>query len=144
MANYEPKTRETDASVEDFLRSLENVERQADGFRILEVFKRVTGEEPKMWGTAIIGFGHRVLKYESGRELDWPITAFSPRKGNITLYVLNDSPKQPGLLEKLGKHKASGGCLHIKHFSDVNEKVLETLIKESVIKVKKESSGPKK
>jgi len=144
MANYEPKTRQTDGSVEDFLRSLENVERQADGFRILEVFKRVTGEEPKMWGTAIIGFGHRVLKYGSGRELDWPITAFSPRKGNITLYVLNDSPKQPGLLEKLGKHKASGGCLHIKHFSDVNEKVLETLIKESVIKVKKESSGPKK
>jgi len=144
MANYEPKTRQTDGSVEDFLRSLENVERQADGFRILEVFKRVTGEEPKMWGTAIIGFGHRVLKYGSGRELDWPITAFSPRKGNITLYVLNDSPKQPGLLEKLGKHKASGGCLHIKRFSDVNEKVLETLIKESVIKVKKESSGPKK
>jgi len=144
MANYEPKTRETDASVEDFLRSLENVERQADGFRILEVFKRGTGEEPKMWGTAIIGFGHRVLKYGSGRELDWPITAFSQRKGNITLYVLNDSPKEPGLLEKLGKHKASGGCLHIKHFSDVNEKVLETLIKESVIKVKKESSGPKK
>src|SRR5436190_2807248 len=80
MANYEPKTRETDASVEDFLRSLENVERQADCFRILEVFKRVTREEPKMWGTAIIGFGHRVLKYESGRELDWPIAAFS-RKG---------------------------------------------------------------
>ena|SRR5436190_5377410 len=144
MANYEPKTRETDASVEDFLRSLENVERQADCFRILEVFKRVTREKPKMWGTAIIGFGHRVLKYESGRELDWPIAAFSPRKGNITLYVLNDSPKQPLLLEKLGKHKASGGCLHIKRFSDVNEKVLETLIKESVIKVKKESSGPKK
>ena len=95
-------------------------------------FKEVTGDKPKMWGTGIVGFGSRMIKYADGRELDWPVSAFAPRKGNITFYVLNSSPDQPKLLEKLGKHKASGGCLHIKRLSDVNEKVLADLIKASV------------
>ncbi len=132
MAKAELKTQVTDASVEDFLNSLENPVRRADGFRVLEMFKRVTGEEPKMWGPTIIGFGHSVLKYESGREMDWMEAAFSPRKANLTLYVICDSPKQPELLAKLGKHTTSVACLYIKRLSDVDEKVLENVIKDSV------------
>lgn len=132
MAKAELKTQLTDASVEDFLNSLENPVRRADGFRVLEMFKRVTGEEPKMWGPAIVGFGDSVLKYDSGREMDWMEAAFSPRKANLTLYVICDSPKQPALLTKLGKHTTSVACLYIKRLSDVDEKVLEDVIKDSV------------
>jgi hypothetical protein len=85
-----------------------------------------------MWGPSIIGFGHRVLKYESGREFDWMIAAFSPRKANLTLYVIADSPKQPELLAKLGKHTVSKACLYVKRLADIDEKVLEELIKEAV------------
>src|SRR5690606_22864848 len=87
MAKVEMKTKETDASVEDFLNAIENETRRADGFRVLEMYKRVTGEEPKMWGPAIIGFGNSKLKYPDGREIDWMLAAFSPRKQNLTLYV---------------------------------------------------------
>ena len=135
MAKYEPKTRQTDASVEDFLNSLENEVRRADGFRVLEMFNRVTGETPKMWGPAIIGYGCRPIKYPDGREFDWPITAFSPRKQNLTLYVICRSPKQPALLEKLGKHTTSVSCLYIKRLSDIDEKVLEKIIKDAYIHV---------
>ena len=131
IAKVELKTKETDASVEDFLNSIDNETRRADGFRVLEIYKRVTGEEPKMWGPAIIGFGHTVLKYDSGREMDWMKAAFSPRKQNMTLYVICDSPKQPELLAKLGKYKAKGVCLHINKLSDIDEKVLEAVIKDS-------------
>ena len=87
MAKYEPKTRETDASVEDFLHSIDNKERREDGFRVLEMFARITKKEPKMWGPAIVGFGNTVVKYSDGRELKWLATGFSPRKQNLTLYV---------------------------------------------------------
>jgi hypothetical protein len=139
MAKAELKTKLSDASVEEFLNSIENEERRTDGFKLLEIFKRVTGEEPKMWGPAIVGFGHDVLKYENGREFDWMITAFSPRKATLTLYVISDSPKQPELLEKLGKHTTSLACLYIKRLSDVDEKVLEKLIKDSVKHTKSKS-----
>jgi uncharacterized protein DUF1801 len=131
MAKVELKTKETDASVEDFLNAIENETRRRDGFRVLEIYKRVTGEQPKMWGPAIIGFGHQVLKYENGREMDWMKAAFSPRKQNMTLYVICDSPKQPALLAKLGKHKTSRACLYINKLSDVDEKVLEAIIRDS-------------
>jgi hypothetical protein len=137
MAKYELKTRETNASVDDFLNSFEDEEKRTDYFRVLEIFKKVTGEKPEMWGTGIVGFGSRIIKYADGRELDWPVAAFAPRKGNITFYVLNSSPDQPKLLEKLGKHKASGGCLHIKRLSDVDENVLADLIKASIKTVMK-------
>src|SRR5688500_11920522 len=125
MAKAELKTQETQASVEEFLNSVADPTRRADAFRVLEMYKRVTGEEPKMWGPAIVGFGHRVLKYETGREFDWMIAAFSPRKANMTLYVICDSPNQPELLAKLGKHTVSKACLYIKRLSDVDEKILE-------------------
>lgn len=131
MAKYEPKTRETDASVEDFLNSVENKERREDGFRLLEMYTRLTGETPRMWGPAIIGFGKVMLKYSNGRELDWPPASFSPRKQNLTLYVVNGTQKQKKLLEKLGKHSTTVACLCIKRLSDVDEKVLEKVIADA-------------
>ena len=131
MPKNEPKTRETDASVEDFLNSVENKERREDGFRVLEMFTRLTGEKPKMWGPAIIGFGKFKLRYPDGRELDWPAAAFSPRKQNLTLYVHTGTEKQKKLLEKLGKHSTSVSCLYIKRLSDVDAKVLERVIADA-------------
>ena len=131
MPKHEPKTRETDASVEDFLNSVENKERRDDGFRVLEMFTRLTGEKPKMWGPAIIGFGKSLIKYPDGRELDWPAVAFSPRKQNLTLYVLTSTEKQKKLFEKLGKHSISVSCLYIKRLSDVDAKVLEKVIADA-------------
>ena len=130
MPKFEPKTRETDASVEDFLSSVENETRRNDAFRVLEMFKRATGEEPKMWGPAIVGFGHAPVKYADGSTLDWLMLGFSPRKQNMTLYVTSSSPKQPELLAKLGPHTVSRACLYIKRLSDIDEKVLERLIKD--------------
>lgn len=137
MAKYEPKTRETDASVEDFLNSIENPERRADGSRVLEMFNRLTGLEPKMWGPAIVGYGSYEITYSDGRKLDWMMTGFSPRKQNMTLYVICGSPKQPELLAKLGKHTSSVSCLYIKRLSDIDEKVLERIIKDAFQYTKK-------
>lgn len=131
MAKYEPKTRETDASVQDFLNSVENKERRDDAFRLLEMFARLTGETPNMWGPAIVGFGKVMLNYASGRELDWPAVGFSPRKQNLTLYTITGTEKQKRLLEKLGRHSTSVACLYIKRLSDVDEKVLEKVIADA-------------
>jgi hypothetical protein len=132
MGKAEPKTRETGASVEEFLNSLGDEGRRADGFAVLDMYRRATGEEAKMWGPEIIGFGHRVIKYASGRELEWPVAAFSPRKANTTLYVLDGSAEQAKLLERLGPHKTGKGCLYIKRLSDVDAEVLERIIRESL------------
>jgi len=136
VAKAELKTKETGASVEDFLNSVENDVRRSDAFRVLEMFERITGEQPKMWGPAIVGFGDRKYKYPDGREIDWMTTAFSPRKQNLTLYVICDSPKQPELLAKLGKYTSSVSCLYIKRLSDVDENVLEKLVKDAVKHIK--------
>ncbi|MBK8302348.1 MAG: DUF1801 domain-containing protein [Pyrinomonadaceae bacterium] len=132
----EIKTSENDGNVEDFLAAVDDEQRRTDSFIALEIFKKVTGEPPKMWGTAIVGFGNRKVYRSDGGELDWLITGFSPRKASLTLYVLNGAAKQDELLTKLGKHKASGGCLHIKKMSDVDETVLTELISVSVAKAK--------
>ena len=134
MAKAELKTKKTDASVDGFINSVENEERRADAFRLLEMFTRITGEEPKMWGPSIIGFGHRVLKYDSGRELDWMVTGFSPRKAQMSLHVLCGAPKEEEHLAKLGKYKRGVSCLYIKRLADIDEGVLERLIKSSVAK----------
>jgi hypothetical protein len=131
MARYELKTRENDASVEEFLESVENKTRRADGFRVLEMFKKATGEVPKMWGNAIIGFGKVNLRYADGRELDWPAVGFSPRKQNMTLYVVSSTPTQRELLAKLGKHTTSVSCLYINKLADIDEKVLASIVKDS-------------
>ena len=140
MAKAELKTAPTDASVDDFIASIENETRRNDAIKTLEMFKRITGEKATMWGPAIVGFGSRPLKYATGRELDWPIIAFSPRKQNMTLYVVCKSPNQPDLLAKLGKHSTSVSCLYIKKLSDVDAKVLEAVVKDAY-KYSKKSRG---
>jgi hypothetical protein len=132
MAKSELKTKQTEASVEDFLNGVENEAVRADCRRIVELMADATGEPPKMWGANIIGFGSRTMKYASGRELDWLITGFSPRKANITLYLSTGEAWNDALLSKLGKHKTGMGCLYFKRLSDVDESVLKKLIDESV------------
>ncbi|MEP6847352.1 MAG: DUF1801 domain-containing protein [Acidobacteriota bacterium] len=137
MAKAELKTKANDGSVSDFLDSIADERKREDSYRLLEIFGKATGSEPKMWGRAIIGFGERRLKYDSGRELDWMIVGFSPRKANLTLYGLLGSLEQDGLLEKIGKCSTGKGCLYFKTLADVDESVLEKLIKRSVVKAKK-------
>ena len=138
MAKAELKTKANDANVDDFLNTIGDEQKRTDSFRLVEIFSKATGAKPKMWGPAIIGFGERRLKYDSGRELDWMITGFSPRKANLTLYALTGTPEQNAMLEKLGKHTTSKGCLYIKRLSDVDEKVLASLIKVTVDRAKKD------
>ena len=126
----EIKTKVTDASVEDFLASVENETRRKDGFELLKIYKRATGLEPKMWGPSIVGFGVYHYKSErSSQEGDWPLAGFSPRKQNLTLYVY---PKNfPELLKGLGKHTTSVSCLYINKLDDVDLKALEKLVAAS-------------
>lgn len=133
----ELKTKVNDASVVDFINSVENERRRKDGLELLKIYKRVTGLPPKMWGSSIIGFGVYHYKSErSSQEGDWPLAAFSPRKQNLTLYV---NPKRfPGLLKDLGKHTTSVACLYINKLDDVDLKVLEKLIAASYKRDKEE------
>ena len=130
----EMKTVQTEASVEDFLNLIENDQKREDCFEIVKMMMQVTKKEPKMWGPSIIGFGSYHYKYESGREGDSPQIGFSPRKQNITLYILSGSDHENPLLQKLGKHSTSKVCLYIKRLADVDKKVLLELIKESFAK----------
>ena len=132
MAKTELKTRETEASVEDFLNGVEDESVRGDCRKISEMMSAATGAPPKMWGANIIGFGSQNLKYASGRELDWMIVGFSPRKANITLYLSTGEAWNEDLLGKLGKHKTGMGCLYIKRLANVDEDVLKKLIDESV------------
>jgi hypothetical protein len=128
----ELKTKASEASVTAFLNSIEDEEKRKDSLVILKLMKQVTKQEPKMWGSSIIGFGDVHYKYESGREGDWFITGFSPRKQNLTLYVMGSFNYHADLLKKLGKHTTGVGCLYIKKLKDVDTKVLKELIETSV------------
>jgi hypothetical protein len=126
------KTLVNDVSVEDFINSVEGDVKKADAFNILELYKAVTNEKPKMWGSSIIGFGQYHYKSKrSKQEGDWPLAGFSPRKQNLTLYVMPGFNDYSDLLSKLGKHKTSKACLYINKLSDVNVGILEKLIKRS-------------
>ena len=133
----ELKTKERKASVEKFLNSVKEDQKREDSFKILKIMKQITKAEPKMWGTSMIGFGNYHYKYASGREGDWFLTGFSPRKQNISLYIMADINKYKELLGKLGKHKTGKGCLYINKLDDVDIKVLKELITTSVKKLKK-------
>lgn len=127
----EPKTRPTKESVTRFLDAVEDGDQRRDSKTLVKMMKAATGKPAVMWGTSIVGFGSRALKYASGRELDWPVIAFSPRKRELTLY-LGAALAEGALLEKLGKFKTSKGCLYIKRLSDVDMPTLEKLIAASV------------
>jgi len=136
----ELKTKKNDASVEGFLKSVENQKRREDSFAILDLMKAVTGEEPTMWGTSIIGFGSYHYKYASGREGDWMKVGFSPRKQNMTLYIMDGFKNYNDLLGKLGKHKTGKSCLYINKLEDVDLSVLRELVQQSVESVSQNTS----
>ena len=126
------KTTETNASVEAFLSNVDDATKRNDSFRIAEIFKNVTGFEPKMWSSGIIGFGRYHYKSKSGREGDWLLTGFSPRKDAIALYFASAFKTKDQLLEKLGNHKTGVGCVYIKKLADIDTKILEKIIIDSV------------
>lgn len=127
----ELKTKPTKESVTKFLKAIEPKEKQKDALTLLKMFKEITGEKPVMWGPSIVGFGKYHYKSDkSTQEGDWFHVGFSPRKQNLTLYILAWKMEEPKELAKLGKFKRGGGCLYINRLSDVDEKVLAKLIKE--------------
>jgi hypothetical protein len=128
----ELKTKPTQASVKEFLNQISDKERREDCFAITKMMEEVTGDKPKMWGPSIVGFGTYHYKYASGREGDWPVTGFSPRKKDLTLYIMMGFEKHPELMEQLGKHSVGKSCLYIKRLSDVHLPTLKKLIKASV------------
>jgi nucleoid DNA-binding protein len=132
----ELKTKQTKASVEKFLKGIKDEKKREDSFKILKLMGQITKAEPKMWGPNIIGFGNYHYKYKSGREGDWFLTGFSPRKQSLTLYLMTYLDKHKDLLKKLGKHKTGKGCLYINKLEDVEIKVLKELITTSVKKLK--------
>jgi len=132
----ELKTKVNDGSVEGFLNSVADEQKREDCFEILKLMKQVTKETPKMWGSSIVGFGSYHYKGASGREGDWMLIGFSPRKQNLTLYLMHGFEVHKDLLKKLGKYKTSMGCLYIKNLDDVDKKVLKELVTESVKRMK--------
>lgn len=134
----ELKTKATQASAKAFLDKIEPEEKRKDSFTLLEMFERITHEKAVMWGSAIVGFGKYHYKSErSSQEGDWPLIGFSPRKQNLTLYIMPALIEKKAPFNKLGKHKTSKGCLYINKLSDVDEKVLEQIIKTSFEESKK-------
>lgn len=131
MAKAVLKTKETASSVDAFL-AKQPAETVADCRVIMALMKKATGEEPKLWGPSIVGYGRYAYKYDTGREGEWMVTGFSPRKANMTLYIMTGFEKETALLQKLGKHTTGKSCLYIKKLSDVDLKVLESLIVKGV------------
>ncbi|PWI47079.1 hypothetical protein CEE45_13575 [Candidatus Heimdallarchaeota archaeon B3_Heim] len=132
----ELKTKKNDQNVEEFLNSVTDPKKRADSFEVLKLMKDVTKEEPCMWGNSIVGFGDYHYKYKSGREGDWFLIGFSPRKQYLTLYIVAGFDHYEDLLAKLGKYKTGKSCLYLKRLSDVNSDILKTLASESVKFVK--------
>lgn len=133
----ELKTKPTNQDPKEFLNTIEPEQKRIDSFKLLELFEEVTGEKPTMWGDSMIGFGKYHYKSErSSQEGDWPLTGFSPRKANLTLYLMSGFKDLKKLLEKLGKHKTSKACLYINKLSDVNQDILTKLILNSYNQMK--------
>lgn len=127
----ELKTKATNQKVEDFLDAIEPEEKRKDAYTVLEMMKQITGQKPVMWGSSIVGFDKYHYKSErSSQEGDWPIIGFSPRKANLTLYVISGMEGEKELIAKLGKCKTSVGCLYIKRLSDVDQTILRELIEK--------------
>lgn len=127
----EIKTKPTSVSVDKFIKAVPDEQKREDSYVLIDMMKKITKEEPRMWGPSIIGFGTCHYKYESGHEGDMPLAGFSPRKAAISVYLSCDLPQNTALLKKLGKHKMTVSCLYIKRLSDIDIKVLKELIVES-------------
>lgn len=129
----EIKTKQTSASVEDFINSVNDEQKRKDSFVLLEMMKKSSGQEAKIWGSSLIGFGNKRYKSPaSGREVDWFLVGFAPRKANLSLYLMINHSEHAAAIKKLGKHKTSGGCIYINKLEDVDLKVLKGLIDASL------------
>lgn len=128
----EPKMKQNDNSVVEFIESVESDKKKADAYQLLEIFEEVTGYPAKMWGPSIIGFGNYHYKYASGREGDAPLVAFSPRKAKISLYLVYEGEERDALLEGFGKHTKSKACIYVNKLADINIDVLKNLIQHTV------------
>lgn len=135
----ELKTKKTQASPSAFIQGVKDAQKRADAKALLVLFKKATGMSPKMWGSSIVGFGQYHYKSERSRqEGDWPLTGFSPRAANLTVYIMPGFKKYGPLLKKLGKHTISGGsCIYIKKLEDIDQKVLMQIVKQSVKDMRK-------
>jgi hypothetical protein len=128
----EPKTKKTDASVAEFLESVADERTRKDSQTILEIMREESGDEPSMWGESIVGFGSYHYVYASGREGDWFLIGFSPRKQNLTLYLTYGFEKHDDLLNRLGKHSTGKACLYVKRLEDIDLSVLRQLVRLSI------------
>lgn len=137
----ELKTRPNDQSVETFLNSIQDDKQRQDSLTILALMQEITGEKPVMWGESIIGFGRYHYKYASGREGDMFLTGFSPRKKNLTLYIMSGFDMYNSLLTKLGKHTAGKSCLYFKKIEDIDLPTLQKLVKLSTEHVARTNPG---
>ena len=128
----ELKTKPTDQSVDAFLQGVADEIKRQDCYTLLALMEKVTGAKAKMWGDSIVGFGVYHYRYASGREGDWPLTGFSPRKANLTVYIMSGFDEFPELLARLGKHKTAKSCLYLNRLADVDLGVLEEIVARSV------------
>ena len=136
MAKVELKTKENDANVRAFIDQVEHETRRADSFKLLEMMQRLTDRPAVMWGSSIIGFGKYHYKYKSGREGEFFITGFSPRKTAMTVYIMPGYQDYSEMLDRLGKHKIGKSCLYINKLDDIDESVLEELITAGIAYMK--------
>ncbi len=129
----EIKTKQNDSSVRDFIESVSDEQKRKDSYEILKMMKEASAKAPRMWGSSIIGFGKKIYKSPAtGREVEWLLIGFSPRKANLSLYLTMDIKKHAGLLKKLGKHKTGVGCLYFNKLEDIDVNVLKDLISASL------------
>lgn len=135
----ELKTQPNAASVVDFIDRIEDDARRRDCHEVLKIMREVTGAKPQMWGSSIVGFGSYRYRYANGRDADWMLTGFAPRKQNLVLYIMAGFTRYDELLSKLGRHKTGQSCLYIKKLADINQSVLRELIAQSVIHLQAEN-----
>ena len=130
--SYRLKTKKTNADVEKFLNTVSDEQRRKDCFKLVDLMKAASKSDPAMWGKSIVGFGRHQYKYDSGRALEWFVIGFSPRKQDLTLYIMPGVERYPELMKKLGKYKTGRSCLYIKKLEDVDLAALKQLIKKSI------------
>ena len=136
------KTKPTRASVESYLKAIDDDERRRDCRTLLTLMSRITGEKPRMWGPSIVGFGTYHYRYDSGREGESCVTGFSSRKGALSIYLTASGPGQDQLLAKLGKHKMGKACLYVRRLTDVDMAVLEALVRDAIAEVRRRYPSP--
>ncbi|MCU0492628.1 MAG: DUF1801 domain-containing protein [Chloroflexaceae bacterium] len=133
----ENKTRPTDVSVDEHIAAIVHEEQRKDCESLVRLLRRVTGYEPKMWGSTIVGFGSYHYRYESGREGDACLTGFAVRKNELVVYLVANGPEQQALLARLGKHKMGKACLYFRRLSEIDTSVLEVLVEDSIAEIKR-------